>query len=70
MARQRRRTFGEVQEVVSKVPGRAPRFRVRYIGPDGVRYRPPVFDSYGAADAFLTNVQKEIRLGIWTPAWA
>ena len=67
MARQRRRTFGEVQEVVSKVPGRAPRFRVRYIGPDGVRYRPPVFDSYGAADAFLTNVQKEIRLGIWTP---
>ena len=67
MASRRRRLFGEVQEVVSHIPGRAPRFRVRYIGPDGRRYSPPVLDTLGAAEAFLTNVQADIRLGIWTP---
>lgn len=66
MAR-RRRQFGEIQEVRSRITGRAPRFRVRYVGPDGRRYSPPVFDTYGAADAFLIEVQADIRLGLWSP---
>lgn len=67
MARHRRRSFGEVQEVESRIPGNAPRYRVRYQGPDGRRYSPPVFETLGAAEAFLTNVQAEIRFGIWSP---
>ena len=67
MARHRRRSFGEIQEVESKIPGNAPRYRVRYQGPDGRRYSPPVFETLGAAEGFLTSVQAEIRLGIWSP---
>lgn len=63
----RRRQFGEIQEVRSKIAGRASRYRVRYIGPDGRRYSPPVFDSYGAAEGFLIQVQADIRLGLWRP---
>ena len=63
----RRRQFGEIQEVRSRIVGRASRFRVRYIGPDGRRYSPPVFDTYGAAESFLIQVQADIRLGLWSP---
>ena len=68
MTRRRRRQFGEIEQRPSRVPGRAPRYRARYPGPDGIRYEAPfTFDTIGDADGSLTQVQRDIRLGLWTP---
>ena len=67
MARHRKRQFGEIQELESRIPGRGPRYRARYMGPDGRRYSAPTFESFGAAEAWLNNVQAEIRFEIWSP---
>lgn len=65
MASRRKRQFGEIQELQSRIVGRGPRYRARYMGPDGRRYSAPTFDSFGAAEAWLHNIQAEIRLGLW-----
>ena len=59
MARHRKRQFGEIQELESRIPGRGPRYRARYMGPDGRRYSAPTFESFGAAEAWLNNVQAD-----------
>ena len=66
MARRRKRQFGEIQEIESRVPGRPVRYRARYMGPDGRRYSAPTFASYGEAEAWLNKVQAEVHLGLWT----
>lgn len=64
----RRRQFGEIEQRPSRVPGRAPRYRARYPGPDGIRYDAPfTFDTIGDADGWLAQVQRDIRLGLWSP---
>ena len=45
-----------------------PRYRARYPGPDGIRYEAPhTFDTIGDADGWLSQVQRDIRLSLWTP---
>lgn len=63
-----RRKFGEISEIKSRVAGRPPRFRVRYIGPDGQRHKAPsTFEFRGDAEGFLRTTEQEIYLGVWQP---
>ncbi len=66
MAKRRKRQFGEIQELESRIQGSPPRYRARYMGPDGRRYSAPTFETFGMAEAWLKNVQAEIRLGLWS----
>lgn len=66
MAKRRKRQFGEIQELESRIQGSPPRYRARYMGPDGRRYSAPTFKTFGMAETWLKNVQAEIRLGLWS----
>ena len=66
MAKRRKRQFGEIQELESRIQGSPPRYRARYMGPDGRRYSAPTFETFGMAETWLKNVQAEIRFGLWS----
>lgn len=64
----RRRSFGEISEIRSTVPGRASRWRARYWGEDARRYTAPsTFAFRGDAEGFLRAVERDMHLGLWTP---
>lgn len=56
----RRRRFGSVRQLPSK------RWQARYPGPDGLtRTAPDTFETKGDADAYLVDVEAEMRRGDW-----
>ncbi len=67
MAKAHRRTFGQIETRQSTVPGRKPRYRPRYFGPDGRRYCGPSFATIGEAEGYLDNAERDIRLNVWKP---
>lgn len=67
MGKSHRRAFGQIETRPSTLPGRKPKYRPRYIGPDGRRYSGVAYTSIGEAEAFLDNVQRDIRLNLWKP---
>ncbi len=62
-----RRSFGQIETRPSTVRGRKPKYRPRYVGPNGQRYNGPAFASIGEAEAFLDNIERDIRLNVWNP---
>lgn len=62
-----RRSFGQIETRPSTVRGRKPKYRPRYVGPDGRRHNGPAFASIGEAEAFLDNIERDIRLNVWNP---
>lgn len=70
MGKAYRNQFGQIERRQSTVPGRKPKYRPRYVGPDGHRYNGPSFDTVGEAEAFLTNAERDIRVGVWQPPTA
>lgn len=67
MAKAYRSTFGQIERRQSTVAGRKPKYRPRYVGPDGHRYNGPAFDTVGEAEAFLANAERDIHVGVWQP---
>lgn len=67
MAKAYRSQFGQIERRTSTVPGRKPKYRPRYVGSDGHRYNGPAFATIGEAEAFLTNAERDIRVGLWQP---
>lgn len=70
MGKPYRNQFGQIERRQSTVAGRKPKYRPRYVGPDGHRYNGPAFKTIGEAEAFLTNAERDIRVGIWKPPTA
>lgn len=67
MGKGHRRQFGQIESRQSTVRGRKPKYRPRYVGPDGHRYNGPPFATIGEAEGFLDGIEREIHLGLWEP---